>query len=53
MNGKNRSKKPRIPKPKIVRCKENENVEVGGIFSDMELEAAIKTLKNGKAAGYR
>ncbi|KAL4092417.1 hypothetical protein QTP88_026918 [Uroleucon formosanum] len=44
-------KKLRLPKPKIKRRKENENMGLGGTFLDIELEAAIKTLKNGKAAG--
>jgi len=40
-----------MPKPKIKRRKENENMGLLGTFLDIELEAAIKTLKNGKAAG--
>lgn len=51
MNGKIKVKKPRMPKPKIKRRKENENMGLLGTFLDIELEAAIKTLKNGKAAG--
>jgi len=40
-----------MPKPKIKRRKENENIGLRGTFLDIELEAAIKTLKNGKATG--
>jgi hypothetical protein len=40
-----------MPKPKINRRKENENMGLGGTFLDIELEAVIKLLKNGKAAG--
>ncbi|KAL4084333.1 hypothetical protein QTP88_028157 [Uroleucon formosanum] len=42
-----------MPKPKIKRRKENENMGLGGTFLDIKLEAAIKTLKNGKAAVWR
>jgi len=51
MNGKTKVKKPRIPRPKIKRCKENENMGLRGTFSDIEFKAAMKSLKNGKAAG--
>lgn len=42
MNGKHRINKPRMPKPKIVRCEGNKTAE---------LKVAMKTLKNEKAAG--
>jgi len=50
MNGKSQINKPRLPKSNIVRYKESEIMELRCIFSDMVLEAAIKTLRNGKAA---
>jgi len=48
INGKTKVKKPRMPKPKIKRRKENENIGFRGTFLVIELEAAIKMLKNGK-----
>lgn len=51
INGKIKAKKPRLSKLKNIRCKKNENRGLGGTFSDIELEAAMALLKNGKATG--
>jgi len=51
MNGKNKVTKPSPCKPRIIRTENNETHELGNTILFMELEDAIKTLKNGKAAG--
>lgn len=48
MNGKTKVKKPTLPKSKIKRCKENESTILGGTFSDLESEVAMKSLKTEK-----
>lgn len=43
--------KPRPCKPRIIRTENNEWHELGNQILFTELDDAIETLKNGKAAG--